>query len=119
STALIKMYGRCGILNEAHQIFEAVPKEHRDMHLWTSLMDAYAHQGDVHAALRLLDAAESSGLQPDKYLWMTLMKACAVSSCKELCVDIHNRLSSSGIVVDSILRNALVHMYAESANLEM
>lgn len=75
STALIDMYAKCGKLDRAIQIFEAVP--HRNVVSWNAMISGMASHGHAHEAIqlfrRMLDEKE---VLPNDITFVGLLSAC-------------------------------------------
>eukprot|EP01018_Ginkgo_biloba_P002600 Gb_38500 [translate_table: standard] len=51
ANALVDMYGKCGSIEKARDVFDKMPQ--RDVVSWTAMIAAYAHNGYVDEALEL------------------------------------------------------------------
>ncbi|MCO5566929.1 hypothetical protein L7F22_020612 [Adiantum nelumboides] len=74
-TALIKMYGRCGSLEESQRVFDDA-SEH-DIVLLTAMMANYTRSGKVKQALYLFDKALQRGLKPDEVAYINVLSMCS------------------------------------------
>jgi len=63
NSALIKMYGKCRLLDEAKTIFETI-QPHLITH--TAMMNAYTKNGHWKEALKLFHQLQENGLTPDE-----------------------------------------------------
>lgn len=145
--ALINMYGKCGVLDEAKHFFTTM--NHKNVASWNSLMTVYAQSGNLDEALRLFEqmpernviswnalisalaqnehAKEAmvyfsqmqyEGIKPNKVTFVAVIDACASLEDLELGLQIHTATLCTGDEQDSILQNALVNMYGKCGNLE-
>ncbi|XP_024542480.1 pentatricopeptide repeat-containing protein At2g22070 [Selaginella moellendorffii] len=71
---LVNMYGKCGKLNEARQVFEKMAS--KDMVSWTSIIAAYAQQGSASAAFELFHAMQQAGEAIDTVIFVKVMSGC-------------------------------------------
>ncbi|CAI9260471.1 unnamed protein product [Lactuca saligna] len=62
-SALINMYAGCGSIEEAHHVFEEMPK--KDLIAWTSIICGYGMHGLAHLSESLFLRMVSHGLRPD------------------------------------------------------
>ncbi|KAL2925153.1 hypothetical protein RDABS01_006524 [Bienertia sinuspersici] len=80
--SLIEMYGRCGFVNKALQIFnlsglEFGVKQRRDVVLWTSMLGSYGRNGHYIEVIRLYQDMLVEGVKPDKVAFVAVISACA------------------------------------------
>lgn len=75
STALIDMYGKCGDVKRAFDIFRGIPK--KDSQAWTAMVSVFALHGYCEEAFCLVQEMESSGLKPNHVTFVGLLSACA------------------------------------------
>lgn len=80
-TALIDMYGKCGSVEEAAEVFREMPK--RDVLAWTAMISALAIHGLGEEAFALLEEMEERGLRPNSVTFGALLSACAHSGMVE------------------------------------
>ncbi|KAL6970934.1 hypothetical protein U1Q18_030612 [Sarracenia purpurea var. burkii] len=73
---LLDVYGKCGILQDAAQLFDEMP--HRDAVSWASLLTAH-NQGNLpYRTLSIFpNMFALDGLKPDHFVFASLVKACA------------------------------------------
>ncbi|CAN8268232.1 unnamed protein product [Cochlearia groenlandica] len=73
--ALIDMYGKCGCLDRARDVFENM--KCRDVVSWTAMISAYGVSGRGHDAVALFTKMQDSGLVPDSIAFVTMLAACS------------------------------------------
>ncbi|XP_074286245.1 putative pentatricopeptide repeat-containing protein At1g03510 [Silene latifolia] len=81
-SSLIEMYGRCGSIVKALQVFnlsglEFGLKQKRDVVLWTSMLGLYGRNGNYPEVIRLYHDMLREGVRPDKVAFVTVISACA------------------------------------------
>ena len=72
--------------------------------LMTKLLRCHAERGDIHAASRCADLAESVGVKIRRPEYLQLLKACAKSSVEnrsELAEELLRQMMSDGLVADA------------------
>ncbi|KAI5079002.1 hypothetical protein GOP47_0006673 [Adiantum capillus-veneris] len=74
-TALITMYGKCGMLVQAEAAFCQL--SHRDVVSWTAMLSAYVEQGEPNKALQLFSLMHHEQISPDLLAFITAFQACA------------------------------------------
>jgi pentatricopeptide repeat protein len=110
--ALIHMYGKSGLLVEAHTAFEKML--HRDMISWNTLMAGYLKH-DCHAeALHCFEKIEHKGISPDAFAFCCGLKACNGTGAVDKGIEIHREIERKGFLEkDLVLGNTLIDMYAK------
>lgn len=124
-TALVNMYAKCGSMNDALQIFEALPQ--LNVVSWTAMIAGYAEQGRADSALGLYARMREQGVHPDSYTFVSALKACVALMIAEqpvalngenvklhsmqTCKEVHSevvRTENSDVIVS----NSLIETYA-------
>ncbi|KAH7668268.1 Tetratricopeptide-like helical domain-containing protein [Dioscorea alata] len=80
-TALIDMYGKCGCLARALEVFDEMPD--KDVLAWTAMISAFAIHGFGEEAFALLEKMERHGTKPNQVTFGALLCACAHSGMVE------------------------------------
>ncbi|KAL4568599.1 hypothetical protein LXL04_024214 [Taraxacum kok-saghyz] len=114
--AMLDMYGKCGALANARQVFDEMPT--RDAVSWNTIIAAYEQNGNVHETLQLLVQMLTSRFEPDEFTFGSVLKGC--SSLKTLIhgMEVHARIVKSGIGFESFVGSALVDMYSKCGKIE-
>lgn len=81
-SSLIEMYGRCGLVSKALQVFnlsglEFGVKQKRDVVLWTSMLGSYGRSGHYTEVLQLYQDMLVEGVRPDKIAFVAAISACS------------------------------------------
>ncbi|EYU36926.1 hypothetical protein MIMGU_mgv1a022573mg [Erythranthe guttata] len=85
---LIDMYGKCGHLKDAVQLFDEIPD--RDLASSASIFTAHNQANFSSQTLFLFSHMLSrDGLQPDHFIFASLVKACACLSALKLGLQLH------------------------------
>ncbi|XP_077242894.1 uncharacterized protein LOC143883432 [Tasmannia lanceolata] len=74
-SALITMYSKCGLINDAVQVFKSMLK--RDTIAWNAMIVAQAFHGSSLEARELFPAMIQAGFEPDHVTFLGLLSACA------------------------------------------
>lgn len=76
SNALIDMYGKCGSLSEAREIFDKTVR--RTLTLWNSMINCLAFHGQTSCAISVFEEMMLSGADvvPDEVTFIGLLNAC-------------------------------------------
>ncbi|KAK7310586.1 hypothetical protein RJT34_08180 [Clitoria ternatea] len=81
-STLIEMYGKCGLVKKAWQVFKLVGMEitkerSRDVVLWTSMLGVYGRNGHYKEVIDLYNEMLVEGIKPDGVAFLTVISACA------------------------------------------
>ncbi|XP_061369167.1 pentatricopeptide repeat-containing protein At4g14050, mitochondrial [Gastrolobium bilobum] len=110
---LVDAYGKCGLIQDALQVFDALP--HLDPVAWASVLTACNLANLPHRALSISRSVLNTELQPDHFVFASLVKACAnlgalhVKQGKQ----VHARFLLSPFSDDDVVKSSLVDMYAK------
>ncbi|XP_057415189.1 putative pentatricopeptide repeat-containing protein At3g25970 [Lotus japonicus] len=74
-SALIFMYSKCGILEDARKSFEATSKDNAI--LWNSIIFGYAQHGQGNIALDLFYLMREKKVKPDHITFVAVLTACS------------------------------------------
>ncbi|XP_042388735.1 pentatricopeptide repeat-containing protein At3g12770-like [Zingiber officinale] len=73
--ALVDMYGRCGSVEEARQVFDSLTP--KGVVTWSAMIRSYAAHGRVGDALNLFDEMCEQGLRPNTFTYTSVLAACS------------------------------------------
>jgi pentatricopeptide repeat protein len=113
--SLIAMYGRCGLLVEAHAVFQKLPS--KDAVSWNALISACVEQGLGRAALDVFDEMQMQGQAPDAVTFLNILKACGDLGALDVGREIHRKLKGCGYGSEPSLSNSAISMYAKCGSL--
>ncbi|XP_075511272.1 putative pentatricopeptide repeat-containing protein At3g23330 [Primulina tabacum] len=79
---LIEMYGKCGLLESAKNVFDMVgyregEEMRRDVILWTSILGVHGKNGNYGEVVRLFNSMLNEGIKPDGVAFLSVISACA------------------------------------------
>lgn len=114
--ALVDMYAKCGSLNDAHTVFEKLPKQ--DVVTWSALIGGYAEHEHSLKALQLYEFMQQVGPEPDPVTFLCVLKACSNIACLDQGKHIHGQIIERGWEADEFLGSNLIDMYSKSGSLE-
>jgi len=72
--ALIAMYSKCGVIDDALYIFENMVS--RDVVTWNSMIVGYAHHGLAEEAFSLFDEMIKQDVNPDAVTFLGILSSC-------------------------------------------
>ncbi|XVE64122.1 hypothetical protein DITRI_Ditri07aG0076500 [Diplodiscus trichospermus] len=91
-TALVDMYGKCGSVGRAYEVFKEMPK--RDTLAWTAMISTFALHGYIKEAFDTFEEMGAAGVKPNHVTFLGLLSACAHSGKVEKarrCFDMMRR----------------------------
>ncbi|KAK1422902.1 hypothetical protein QVD17_18191 [Tagetes erecta] len=109
---LVAVYAKCGRLDNARVVFEGLG-DHKTIVSWTSIISAYAQNGQPIEGLKCFERMRSSGLKPD---WITLVSVIsAYADVEDLRQgeSVHSCVIKLGLESETDLRIALITLYAK------
>ncbi|XP_024535656.1 pentatricopeptide repeat-containing protein At2g03380, mitochondrial [Selaginella moellendorffii] len=117
SNALVNMYGKCGALESACEIFHGVPRH--DAISWNGMISLYAQDGHSREeALELFRCMHGEGLAPNKVTFLAILSAVSGARGLEEGRKIHTQVVESGYSGELSVGNALIDMYSKCGSLE-
>ncbi|KAJ7564367.1 hypothetical protein O6H91_02G014100 [Diphasiastrum complanatum] len=108
-TALINMYGKCGNLDNAYEVFEKLPD--KTVISWTAMVGAYVEAGHDEAALGLFKRMQEEGVKPNKVTFLTALNACSSPDTLAEGKHIHSLIVECDLELDLVVGTTLVNMY--------
>ncbi|XP_020260379.1 pentatricopeptide repeat-containing protein At4g21065-like [Asparagus officinalis] len=76
-TAMIDMYAKCGSVDAAREIFDAMKE--KNVITWSSMISAYGIHGHGRKALELFSQMLESGIRPNRITFVSILSACSHS----------------------------------------
>jgi pentatricopeptide repeat protein len=73
--AFIDMYAKCGSINDARELFYAIPE--RSLVSWTTMIAGCALNGEFTEALNLFSQMVELGLKPNHITFLAALQACS------------------------------------------
>ncbi|GJV81152.1 pentatricopeptide repeat-containing protein [Tanacetum coccineum] len=102
---MINMYGKCGCLSYARQLFDEMPQ--RDLVTWNSILAAYGSGCEV----------DGGNAEKDEVTLATTAKACAFIVSLKLGRQVHCYAMKLGVASDLYLSSSLVDMYIKCGDM--
>lgn len=73
-SALVDMYGKCGSVVDAEQVFQELPE--RNYVTWNAMIGGYTALGDAKSALVLFKEMETRGIMPNYVTLVNIISVC-------------------------------------------
>ncbi|CAN8311121.1 unnamed protein product [Cochlearia groenlandica] len=107
-SSLLDMYGKCGSVWEARQVFNRMSKKNTVS--WSALLGGYCQNGEHEKVIEMFREME----EKDLYCFGTVLKACAGLAAVRLGKEIHGQYFRRGCRNNVIVESALVDVYGKS-----
>lgn len=117
ASSLVDMYAKCGLLAEARNLFDEMPK--RNVVTWSGLITGYAHMGCDADAVRLFKSALEDGLRPNDFTYSCVLRVCGVSTLLELGSQIHCLCVKSSYDLSPFVGSSLISLYSKCGLVEL
>ncbi|KAK4341520.1 hypothetical protein RND71_040021 [Anisodus tanguticus] len=105
------MYGKCGLLDNAVQLFDEMPQ--RDLASWASIFTAHNEANQHQTTLSLFPNMLLDTLWPDHFVFASIVKACANLGALKVGKQVHSQFLKSVFSHDDVVKSSLVDMYAK------
>lgn len=116
-TSLIHMYGDCGALQDALQLFEQM--QLRSNASWGATIDACVEHGKVFDGLKLFREMWSLGVEPGNATLVSILSAYAEQGNLVSGRAVHGHVVVSGSELNVTLGTSLVDMYSKSGAIDI
>ncbi|KAK3009143.1 hypothetical protein RJ639_014170 [Escallonia herrerae] len=116
NSALVDMYGKCGVISFAHQLFDEMPET--NVVTWNSLISSYVHSQQPEIALALTMEMLKIGIAPTPSSVSVVLVGCAQLVFKELGVQVHGLSFKAGFQYNVVVGTGLVDMYSKCSSID-
>eukprot|EP00253_Pinus_taeda_P001147 PITA_01147 len=145
--ALVDMYGKCGSIGNACNVFGKMRQRNviswtvmmagfakngcvdeafklfqempvKNVISWTVLIAGCAQNGCLEEAVTLFQQMQAAGLKPNSNTFASVLSACANLTALEEGMVIHAKIIKNGFLSDVFVGSALVDMYAKCDSIE-
>jgi pentatricopeptide repeat protein len=99
------MYGKCGRLEEANNLFTRAPKD--TLLMWNAMFSVLGVHGKGLQALNLYNTLKRTNLQPDRFTIMSVLMACSHSGLVDQAVEFLRKIESPSIEIYNCVIDAL------------
>eukprot|EP01018_Ginkgo_biloba_P027869 Gb_30918 [translate_table: standard] len=110
--ALVTMYSKCGSLEDAHHMFDEIPK--RDVVSWTAMITGYAQNGYCKEAFQLFDQMP----EQNAVSWNAMIAGYAQNRHGWMALKLFSQMLEAGINVTEFTFTSVVNACASLASLE-
>ncbi|KAH9309378.1 hypothetical protein KI387_037289 [Taxus chinensis] len=114
--ALIDMYGKFGIIEDAYNVFDKMPN--REEVSWSAMIAGYVQNGDREKAFNLFKLMLEAGVKPNDFIFASALGACVSLAGIGQGMQVHAHIIRSGYQLNIFVANALVDMYVKCGSME-
>ncbi|KAH7864576.1 hypothetical protein Vadar_031172 [Vaccinium darrowii] len=114
-TKLLQMYGRCGCLNDATQLFDTMPV--RNLHSWAAILSLYVGHGFFEEAFLLYEELLFGDVGLEFFVFPVVLKICNGLGRGELGRQLHGFVIKNRFVCNIYVGNALIDVYGKCGSL--
>lgn len=115
-SSLMIMYSKCGVLDYSLKLFEAM--EHRNVILWTSMIDSYLENGCPYKALDLIRSMLISKHRPDSVAVSRMLSICREVRGLKLGKEVHAQVLKKGLETIHFVSAEVMKMYGSCGVVE-
>ncbi len=115
-TALVRMYSKCGSIEDAWQVFNRMRS--RNVISWTAMIEGYVEHGLCEEALGVFHQMQQEPVKPDRILFTCIVSACTSPVALEQGKQVHAYITSCGFESDVHVGPALITMYAQCGSIK-
>jgi pentatricopeptide repeat protein len=115
-TALVTMYGKAQMLDEAQRAFDSLPE--RNPVSWTALIALYVHRERHDVVLHLFQQMSIEGTLPDRVTYVNVLSSISSARMLGCGMILHALVHWSGLGSDLMVANALISMYSQCGSFD-
>ncbi|KAL5995115.1 hypothetical protein ACLOJK_025173 [Asimina triloba] len=114
--ALLDMYAKCGDIEDAGAVFEAIP--HNNVILWSFMISRFAQSSRGQDALRVFHRMREASVVSNQFTFCSVLQACADMVALEFIKQVHAHLLRIRLDDHTFIANALIDGYAKCGKIE-
>ena len=116
ASTLLSVYIRCGSLQDARQVFDALAK--KSVINWTVMIGGYVQHNRGKDAMQLFHQMRQEHVQANEITYVSILKACASPLSLKWGREVHVLVRRDGLESDIRVGTALIQMYAKCGSIE-
>ncbi|KAI5650253.1 hypothetical protein M9H77_36258 [Catharanthus roseus] len=109
TSALVDMYGKCGRLEKAREIFKQIKT--KNLVTWNAMISGYCLRGDTKTCIELLLQMNNENIKPRATTLSCLLMACSKSAQLRHGKFVHGYIIRNDIETDVLADSSLVDLY--------
>ncbi|KAL8161090.1 hypothetical protein V2J09_012579 [Rumex salicifolius] len=111
---LIDMYGKCGLIKTAQQLFERTDSKYKDLATWNAMLSGSTQNGLVSEAFTILGQMFQSNILPNAVTIASVLPASSQIGSISLGKQLHGFAIRHSLDHNVFVGTALVDMYSKS-----
>eukprot|EP01018_Ginkgo_biloba_P019333 Gb_33834 [translate_table: standard] len=115
ATELLTMYAKCGSLENARKLLDAMPKT--NVVSWTVMIGVYARYGYSEEALGLFYRMQRTGIEPNQFTFASVLPACTNLAALGYGKELHTDIIKCGFEANVFVGTALIDMYIKCSSI--
>ena len=116
ASTLLSVYIRCGSLQDARQVFDALAK--KSVINWNVMIGGYVQHNRGKDAMQLFHQMRQEHVQANEITYVSILKACASPLSLKWGREVHVLIRLDGLESDIRVGTALIQMYAKCGSIE-
>lgn len=114
SSALVDMYGKCGCLDMAIEVFERMPR--KTVVAWNSMIAGHSLKGDSSSCIELFGRMNEDRIKPTLTTVTIILMACSRSAHLQHGKFVHGYILRNKIDADIFTQSSLIDLYFKCGN---
>lgn len=110
-SALVDMYGKCGEISSARQVFDEMP--HKSAVTWNSLISSYLHFGCPEIAINMFLEMLRVGITATPFSVSAVLVGCSQLEARGLGTQVHCLSLKVGFIDNVAVGTGLIDVYAK------
>lgn len=116
ATALVDMYGKCGEIGVAREVFDGMPE--RGTASFNTMIAGYVLNGKCEEAISIFNQMQGLGVQYDAMTMVSVLQTCASLGALQRGRWVHEQVVRTQMEINVHLGAALINMYARCGSIE-
>ncbi|KAF7826596.1 pentatricopeptide repeat-containing protein [Senna tora] len=108
-SSLMVMYSKCRMIDYAIKLFDRM--EHRNVILWTAMIDSYIENRNLYEALDVIRSMQLSKQRPDSVTVARMLSVCSELKLTKLGKEIHGQVLKKDLASVHFVSAELMGMY--------
>lgn len=117
SSALVDMYGKCGCLEMAREVFEHMPR--KSLVACNSMIRGFVGRGDSKSCVEILSRMIIEGTRPSQTTLTSILMACSRSSNLGHGKFVHGYVIRSFVDADVFMNCSLIDLYFKCGEIKL
>ncbi|XP_010038522.2 putative pentatricopeptide repeat-containing protein At3g01580 [Eucalyptus grandis] len=109
SNALMDMYGKCGLTDEAHAVFRSIVN--KDSVSWSALIAGYSQNGEYRRSVELYLNMNNAGIKTNVIIASSVLPGLGKRKLLKHGKEMHGYIIKQGFESDGVIGSALIDMY--------